>query len=74
MKFALFLALLAIAASCSIAQRIHIWGNVDNTILTFQRRFIVPGQVNQVQTRTASVQAVSFLQAARKIIKIYPYS
>lgn len=59
MKFALFIALLAIAASSIIAQRVHIWGDVYNSRLEHEQRVFVRAQANQVQSRNITYRTVS---------------
>lgn len=59
MKFALTLAVLAIAVSCNIAQNITTWGDVHSSRLVNTQRVVAPFQVFRVQNRTATYNTVS---------------
>lgn len=59
MKFALFVALLAIGVSCMVAEDIISWGDVHRTKLDREIRVNAPYAWFRVQNRTVTYRTVS---------------
>lgn len=59
MKCALFLAFLAISASCIVAQNITTWGDVLTSRPIHEQRVFAPSAIFRVQNRTVTYITVS---------------
>lgn len=59
MKFAAAILLLALGVACISAQRVTVWGNIQNGRLLAEQRVVVTSNWLQVKERTVTYRSVS---------------